>query len=155
MSFIFHVLFFGLIAGVLRTRFPLDLGLFIFFTNDGMTEWALRKIGIRLVPGSLGETFVNAFVWGSGVSILFTHWKDAAPKWLVPFVLVDAPWFAIVGMAVGCALLKAISTTVVRRVLPWFGIKIAPDSRAWTIAYGVVGFAILGLVLLALSYAPG
>jgi hypothetical protein len=42
----------------------------------------------------------------------------------------------IVAMAVGCALLTAISTIVVRRVLPWFGSKLSRDSLAWTIAHG-------------------
>ncbi|WP_051389840.1 hypothetical protein [Bradyrhizobium sp. Ec3.3] len=151
VSFIFHVLFFGLIAGLLRTRFPLDLGLFIFFTSERMTEWALRKVGIRLVPDSLGETFVHSFVWGTGASILLTHWRAAAPAWLVPLGLVDPPWSMLVAMAVGCALLTAVSTAVVRRVLPWFGIRLARDSLAWTITYGLVGFAILGLVLLILA----
>ncbi|MCP3476272.1 hypothetical protein NLM33_39320 [Bradyrhizobium sp. CCGUVB1N3] len=155
MSLIFHVLFFGLIAGLLRTRFPLDLGLLIFFTNEGMTDWALRKVGIRLVPDSLGETFVHFFVWMTGASILLTHWKAAAPAWLVPLGLVDPPWSTIIGVAVGCAVLTAISTTVVRRVLPWFGIKLARDSLAWTITHGLVGFGILGVVLLVASYAAG
>jgi len=151
VSFIFHVLFFGLIAGLLRTRFPLDLGLFIFFTSERMTDWALRKVGIRLVPDSLGETFVHSFVWVTGASILLTHWRAAAPAWLVPLGLVDPPWSMLVAMAVGCALLTAVSTAVVRRVLPWFGIRLARDSLAWTITYGLVGFAILGLVLLILA----
>jgi hypothetical protein len=88
------MLFFGLIAGLSRSRFPIDLGLF-FFTNDALTEWALRKVGIRLIPDSLGESFVRAFVWITGVSILFTHWKDAAPAWLTPWLLPNAPCLSL------------------------------------------------------------
>jgi hypothetical protein len=36
-------------------------------------------------------------------------------------------------------------------VLPWFGIEIARDSRAWAITEGLVGFAMLGLLFLLLS----
>ena len=76
VSFVYYMLFFGVIAGLLRSRFPIDLGLFLFFTNDGLIEWGLRKAGIRLVPDSLGSTFVTAFVWVAGASILFAHWKE-------------------------------------------------------------------------------
>jgi hypothetical protein len=69
-------------------------------------------------------------------------------------VVVAAPnvhWSVIAGAALGCAVLKAISTAFVRRVLPWFGIEIARDSLAWTITEGLVGFATLGLLFLLLS----
>ncbi len=147
VSFVFYMLFFGVIAGLLRSRFPIGLGMFLFFTNDGLIEWVLRKVGIRLVPDSLGATFVEAFVWVTGASILFAHWKDAAPAWLPP----NMPWSLIAGAALGCAVLKAISTTFVRKVLPWAGVKIARDSLAWTITEGLVGFAMLGLLFLLLS----
>jgi hypothetical protein len=150
VSFVFYMLLFGVIAGLLRSRFPIDLGMFFFFTNEGLIEWVLRKVGIRLVPGSLGETFVMAFVWVTGASTLFAHWKDSAPAWLSWFP-ASAPWSLIAGAALGCAVLKAISTAFVRRVLPWVGIEIARDSLAWTITEGLVGFAMLGLLVLLLS----
>ena len=151
VSFVFYMLFFGVIAGLLRSRFPIDLGIFLFFTNDGLIEWALRKVGIRLVPDSLGATFVTAFVWVAAASILFAHWQDSAPAWLSSWLPPNLSWSAIAGAALGCAVLKAISTAFVRRVLPWAGIKIARDSLAWTITEGLVGFAMLGLLLLLLS----
>src|SRR5689334_15349611 len=70
VSLVYCMLFFGVIAAVLQSRFPLDLGLFLFFTSEGLTEWVLRKVGIRLVPDSLGATFVKTFVWMAGLSIL-------------------------------------------------------------------------------------
>ena len=151
VSFVFYMLFFGVIAGLSRSRFPIGLGMFLFFTNDGLIEWVLRKVGIRLVPDSLGATFVKAFVWMTGVSILFAHWKDAAPAWLSSWLPSNAPWSLIAGVALGCAVLNAVSTAFVRRVLPWFGIRIARDSLAWTITEGLVGFATLGLLFLLLS----
>ena len=151
VSFMFYMLFFGIIAGLLRSRFPIDLGMFFFFTNDGLIEWVLRKVGIRLVPDSLGATFVKAFVWVTGASILFAHWRDSAPAWLSPWLPPNLSWSLIAGAALGCAGLNAISTAFVRRVLPWVGIEIARDSLAWTITEGVVGFAMLGLLFLLLS----
>jgi hypothetical protein len=151
VSFVFYMLFFGVIAGLLRSRFPIDLGMFLFFTNDGLIEWVLRKVGIRLVPDSLGATFVKAFVWVTGASILFAKWTDSAPAWLSSWLPSNAPWSFIAGAALGCAVLKAISTAFVRRVLPWVGIEIAGDSLAWTITEGLVGFAMLGLLFLLLS----
>lgn len=151
VSFVYYMLFFGVIAGLLRSRFPIDLGLFLFFTNDGLIEWGLHKVGIRLVPDSLGATFVTAFVWVAGASILFAHWKDSAPSWLSSWLSPNMPWSLIAGAALGCAVLKAISTAVVRKVLPWGGIKIARDSLVWTITEGLVGFAMLGLLFLLLS----
>ncbi len=151
VSFMLYMLFFGVIAGLLRSRFPIDLGMFFFFTNDGLIEWVLRKVGIRLVPDSLGATFVKAFVWVAGASILFAHWKDSAPAWLSTWLPPNVAWSVIAGAALGCAVLKAISTAFVRRVLPWIGIEIARDSLAWTITEGLLGFAMLGLLFLLLS----
>ena len=80
VSFVFCMLFFGLIAALLRSRFPIDLGLFFFFTNDELIEWGLRKVGIRLVPESLGATFISAFVWLAGASLLSVRWRDPRPR---------------------------------------------------------------------------
>jgi hypothetical protein len=151
VSFMFYMLFFGVIAGLLRSRFPIDLGMFFFFTNDGLIEWVLRKVGIRLVPDALGATFIGAFVWVTGASILLAHWKDSAPAWLWSWLHPNMPWSLIAGAALGCAVLKAISTLLVRRVVPWVGLEIARDSLAWAIIEGLVGFAVLGLLFLLLS----
>ena len=151
VSFMLYMLFFGVIAGLMRSRFPIGLGMFLFFTDDGLIEWVLRKVGIRLVPDSLGATFVKAFVWVTGASILFAHWKDSAPAWLSSWLPPNVPWSVIAGAALGCAVLNAVSTAFVRRVLPWVGIEIARDSLAWTIIEGLVGFAMLGLLFFLLS----
>ena len=75
----FYMLFFGIIAGRVAVA------------KDGLIEWVLRKVGIRLVPDSLGATFVKAFVWVTGASILFAHWKDSAPGWLSSWHPPNAP----------------------------------------------------------------
>jgi hypothetical protein len=91
---------------------------------------------------------VKAFVWATGASILFAHWQGSAPAWLSSWLLPNVPWSLIAGAALGCAVLEAISTALVRRVLPWVGIEIARDSLAWTITEGLVGFAMLALLFL-------
>src|SRR5258708_23684214 len=101
VSFVFYMLFFGVIAGLLRSRFPIGLGMFLFFTNDGLIEWVLRKVGIRLVPDSLGAPFVEAFVWVGGAAIFFAHWKVAAPPWLSSWLPPNMPWSLIAGAALG------------------------------------------------------
>jgi hypothetical protein len=147
VSFLFYMLVFGLIAAVLRTRFPLELGLFFFFTNDDLTEWALRKLGIRLVPESFGANFISAFVWVTGASILFARWKGTAPVWLSSLGPANPPsWYVIAGVALGCAVLMAVSAAVVRNLLPRVGIEIAPGSVTWEITRGLIGFAILVLL---------
>jgi hypothetical protein len=154
-SLMSYMLVFGVIAGLLRSRFPVDLGLFLFFTNDALIEWALRKAGIRLVPDSFGATFIKAFVWVSGASILLTHWKDSAPAWLSSWLPPpNAPWSFLACAALGWAVPSAVSTAFVRRLLPWLGIKIARDSLAWTLTENLVGLATLGLLFLLLSMPP-
>jgi len=151
VSFVFYILFYSVIAGLVRSRFPIDLGLFLFFTNEELIEWALRKVGIRLVPDTLGATFVGAFVWVTGASMLFARWKDNMPTWLASVFPLHAPWSFIAAAALGCAVLKVTATLFVRRVLPWGGIELTRDSLARTLVEGLTGFALLGLSMLLLS----
>jgi hypothetical protein len=147
--FVYCMLFFGLIAGVLKSRFPIELGLFVFFTNNDLIAWAFRKVGIQLAPESLGANFIGAFVWVTGAAILLTRWKESAPAWLTANMPPDPPpWSYIAATAFACALLSTISTVFVRQLLPKVGIKIAPDSKTGTMIRGLVGVAILGLMLL-------
>ena len=73
-------------------------------------------------------------------------------EWLVPVFTVIKLLIEIAGI-VFTKQLEAISTAFVQRVLPWFGIAIARDSRAWTVTEGLVGFATLGLLYLLFSQA--
>jgi hypothetical protein len=148
VSFVFYMLFFGLVGALLRSRFPIDLGLFFFFTNDKLIGWVLRTVGIRLVPDSLGATFISAFVWVAGAWTLLVYWKESAPAWLSSLVPSYWSWPLVGAVALGCAVLAAISTAVVGKVLPWFGIEIARDSARWQIVEGLVWFGILGLLAL-------
>jgi hypothetical protein len=150
VSFVFTLVFFGVIAGMLRLRFPIDLGLFLFFTDRELIERTLRRVGIELVPDTLGASFVEAFVWVTGATILFARWKHDMPAWLSSGFPAHASWSLIAGAALGCALLKVSATAFVRRALPLIGIELPRDSLAWTIAEGLLALALLGLCLLLL-----
>jgi hypothetical protein len=150
----YYMLFFGLIAALAGSRFPIELGLFFFFTNDELIAWTLRKVGIRLVPESLGATFIGAVMWMTGVSILLTRWQDFGPAWLASIVLPNPSWPVIAGVALGCTVLAAVATTVVRRLLPWTWISIVPGGVAAEIIRTLIVFGILGLLaLLGLNMA--
>jgi hypothetical protein len=149
VSFVYCMLFFGLIAGMVKSRFPIELGLFVFFTNNDLIAWAFRKVGIQLVSESLGANFISSFVWLTGAAILLLRWKESAPSWLSSIVPPDPPsWYFIAAMAFACALPSTVSTVLVRKLLPQLGINVAPDSMTWTIARGFILLGLLGLVLL-------
>ena len=49
VSFVFYMLLFGVIAGLLQSRFPIDLGMFLFFTNTfGSIEPASTDAGCSI-----------------------------------------------------------------------------------------------------------
>jgi hypothetical protein len=148
--FIGYTIFFGIIGLLLSSWFPLGLGAFLFFTNDEFIEWVLQKIGIRLVPDTLGSEFIKAFVFLTASVALLTYWKESAPAWLLPWIST-ASWPRIVGAALLCAVLATISTAVVRKLLPRIGIEITPNSLGWTITKGLIGLSVLGILVLLAS----
>jgi hypothetical protein len=149
VRFMFCMMLFGAIGVLVSSWFPVALGLFLFFTNDELIEWLLWKVGIRLVPDTLGPEFIKAFVFLFGLWTLLAYWKDSAPAWLSPWIPPDASWYFIGGAAFGCAVAKIISVAIVRKLLPQFGIEIAPARQGGAIL-AVLGM-LIGLVVLALS----
>jgi hypothetical protein len=147
----FLMAIFGIIGFLVSSWFPIALGLFMFFTNDELIEWVLEKVGIRLVPDTLGPEFIKAFVFLFGLWILLASWKASAPEWLLPWIPPSASWYVIGGAALGCAVLKIISVVVVRGLLPRVGIAIAPGRQSWAIL--IVLGALIGLMMLALLVA--
>ena len=141
----FSMIFFGVIGLWFSSWFPVALGLFFFFTNDEFIEWVLQKVGIRLVPDTLGPEFIKAFVFFTGLWALLIYWKDSAPAWLLP---PNASWPLVAGAALFCAALKVVSVAVVKKMLPQFGIEIAPGRQSWAIL--VVLGMLIGLAILAL-----
>jgi hypothetical protein len=148
VRFMFSMMFFGVIGYLFSSWFPVALGVFLFFTNDEFIEWVLRKVGIQLVPDTLGPEFIKAFVFLFGLWILLSYWQDSAPAWLSPWLPPRASWYFIAGAALGCAVLKLVSVAVVKKLLPQFGIEIAPGTQGWAIL--IVLGVLIGLVILVL-----
>jgi hypothetical protein len=137
--FIGCMMFWGLVALVSSSSFPLALGLFFFCTDEAFVAWVLERIGIRLVPETLGPELINASVFLIGVWILLAHWKDAAPKWLLSWLpTADVSWSTLGLAALACAALKTASTAVIKKLLPRLGIAIASDRQDWAIL-GLMG----------------
>lgn len=149
-----YALFFGLIGGLFSSSFPIGLGIFLFFTDDDLLEWVLRKAGIRLVPDSLGAHFARAFVFLTAMWTLLAYWRASAPAWLASWISPHASWSLIGGTALTCAVLSVTAAALTRRLLPRIGIAIPPGSLAWTTAEALIGFGVLGLLALALSTSP-
>jgi hypothetical protein len=148
VRFMSSMIFFGVIGFLFSSWFPVALGIFLFFTDDEFIEWALRKVGIHLVPDTLGPEFIKASVFLFGLWTLLVYWQDSAPAWLSPWLPPSASWYFIAAAALGCAVLKVISVTVVRKLLPQFGIEIAPGRQGW--ATLVVLSMLIGPVVLTL-----
>jgi len=151
-QFTTYLLVFGLIGFFFSSRFPIALGLLLFLADDRFIEWTLQKVGIRLIPDTLGPEFIKAWVFLFGLSFLLAYWKDSAPAWLLPWFPPGDSWSFIVGGALACAVLQIISTAVVRRLLPQVGIEITPDRQGWAILV-VLGVLIGSLILAVLVFA--
>jgi hypothetical protein len=59
-----------------------------------------------------------------------------------------ASWSLVAGAALFCAILKLTAVAVVKKLLPQFGVEIAPARQSWAIL--VVLGALIALVILAL-----
>lgn len=152
-----NLIFFGVIGLLFSSWFPTALGLFLFFTNDEFIEWALRTIGIRLVPDTLGPEFIKALVFLFGLWTLLAYWKDSAPEWLSPWLPPDASWYFIGGAALFLAALKVVSVSVVKKLLPQIGVEIAPNRQGWAmlVVLGMlIGLAMLGFLIADIFSKP-
>jgi hypothetical protein len=147
--FIAYLMIFGVIALFVGSRFPLDLGVFLFVTDDDFIVWALGKIGIRLVPDTIGTNFVRFFVWLIGLAVLLAVWSASAPAWLSSWLPAQPPagswWWALAGLAAIIAVIETAATAIIKRLLPWLGI--ARGSLRWTLAEGAIRLVVLGAVI--------
>ncbi|QPF88688.1 hypothetical protein [Bradyrhizobium commune] len=132
VDFAFRMILFGLIGLVFQSRFPLCLGLFFFFTDGEFIEWVLRKSGIRFEPDAIGPDIVRCFVSWFGWGTLLASWKSSAPQWLMSWMPPGTSWSFIAVSSLLLAIVDAVAATIMRRALPWFGLKIGRDSLAWT-----------------------
>ncbi|WP_426608997.1 hypothetical protein [Bradyrhizobium sp. McL0616] len=147
-DFVARMILFGLIGIAFQSRFPLCLGAFLFFTDGEFIEWVLRKSGIRFEPDAIGPDIVRCFVAWFGWGTLLTSWQASAPVWLMPWMPPSGSWSFIGATALMLAIVEAIAGVIMRRALPWFGLRIGPDSLAWTPIQLVVGLGLLAPLIL-------
>jgi len=156
VQFIGCMTFWGFIGLLSSSSFPIGVGLFFFFTDDAFIEWVLQKIGIRFVPDTFGPEFIKALVFLFGVWVLLAHWKDSVPKWLSAWLPPDGAWSAVALAALTCAVLKTTSAAVIRKLLPKFGIEIAPGRQDLAILGLMgVGVALLTFVPMLAAWSGG
>ncbi len=135
-----YAIFFGVIAGLFQSRFPLALGAFLFVADERFIAWTLAKIGVRFIPDSLGLAFIDTFVFFAGAWILITTWKESAPAWLLP--PVGSPWLPIAITAFACAVINSLSAMTVKKLLPRLGIALTPNGQS-AAEFGLVAFALI------------
>ena len=147
-DFIARMILFGIIGLIFQSRFPLYLGAFFFFTDGEFIEWVLRKAGIRFEPDAIGPDLVRCFVSWFGWGSLLASWKASAPVWLMPWMPPNGSWSFIGATALMLAIVEAVAAVIMRRALPWFGLRIKPDSLAWTPIQLLVGLGLLAPLVL-------
>lgn len=125
-----YAVMFGIIALLFQSRVPLYLGAFLFLTDGERIELALAKIGIRLEPGTIGPDIIKGFASLFGWFALLASLKASVPAWLAAWMLPDASWSFIAGIALLLAIVEVFATRAMRRALPWFGFESRPSGLA-------------------------
>jgi hypothetical protein len=143
--FVVYLMFFGLVALFAGSRFPLDLGVFLFFTDDEFIVWVLGRTGIRLVPDTVGTKFVSFFVWLMGLAALLAIWRASAPMWLASWLPPPAAWWVLALVAGVIVAIDSATTALIKKVLPRFGI--ARDSLRWILIEGPIRLFVLGALV--------
>ena len=143
-----YMVVFGIIALLFQSRVPLYLGAFLFFTDGERIERALGTIGIRLEPDTIGPDVVKGFVSMFGWFALLASLKGSAPAWLAAWMPPAESWSFIAGIAIVLAIIEAFAALAMRRALPWFGLRVRPDSLGWTAIKLVMAVGALALLVL-------
>ncbi|MDE5463871.1 hypothetical protein [Bradyrhizobium sp. CSS354] len=143
-----YAVLFGIIALLFQSRVPLYLGAFLFFTDGERIELALGKIGIRLEPGTIGPDIIKGFVSLFGWFALLASLKASVPDWLAAWMLPDASWSLLAGIALLLAIVEAFATRAMRHALPWFGLESRPDSLGCATIKFVMVIGVLALLVL-------
>ena len=143
-----HAVLFGVIALLFQSRVPLYLGTFLFFTDGERIELALGKIGIRLEPDTVGPDIIKGFVSLFGWFALLASLKPFVPAWLATWMLPEASWSFLAGIALLFVIVEAFATRAMRHALPWFGFERGPGSLACATIKLVMAIGVLALLVL-------
>ncbi|MGY8631748.1 hypothetical protein RAD15_04500 [Bradyrhizobium sp. 14AA] len=143
-----YTILFGIIALLFRSPVPLYLGAFLFLTDGERLESALRAIGIRFDPDTIGPDIIKGSVSWFGWFALLASMRGSVPAWLAPWLPPADSWSFIAGIALALAVVEAFAALTIRRAGPWFGWAINPDSLIWTTIKLVIAVAALALLVL-------
>jgi hypothetical protein len=143
-----YAVLFGMVALLFQSRVPLYLGAFLFFTDGERIELALGKIGIRLEPGTIGPDIIKGFVSLFGWFALLASLKASVPAWLAAWMLPDASWSFLAGIALLFVIVEAFATRAMRHALPWFGFERGPGSLTCATIKLVMAIGVLALLVL-------
>ncbi|MET4115106.1 hypothetical protein ABIB90_002111 [Bradyrhizobium sp. JR4.1] len=143
-----YAVLFGIIALLFQSRVPLYLGAFLFFSDGERIELALGKIGIRLEPGTIGPDIIKGFVSLFGWFALLASLKASVPASLSTWMLPDASWSFLAGIALLFAVIEAVATRAMQHALPWFGFERRPSSLACATIKLIMAIGVLALLVL-------
>jgi len=143
-----YAVLFGIVALLFQSRIPLYLGAFLFFTDGERIESALRAIGIRLEPNTIGPDLIKGFASLFGWFALLASLRASVPTWLAAWMPTDTSWSAIAGIAIVFATVEACAALAMRRALPAFGFQIRPDSLTATAIKLLIAVGLLALLIL-------
>jgi hypothetical protein len=143
-----YAVLFGMVALLFQSRVPLYLGAFLFFTDGERIELALGKIGIRLEPGTIGPDIIKGFVSLFGWFALLASLKASVPAWLAAWMLPDASWSFLAGIALLFVIVEAFATRAMRHALPWFGFERGPGNQTCATIKLVMAIGVLALLVL-------
>jgi hypothetical protein len=143
-----YAVLFGIIALLFQSRVPLYLGAFLFFTDGERIELALGKIGIRLEPGTIGPDIIKSFASLFGWFALLASLKPSVPAWLAAWMLPDASWSFLAGIALLFVIVEAFATRAMRHALPWFGFERGPGNQTCATIKLVMAIGVLALLVL-------
>lgn len=143
-----YMVVFGIIALLFQSRVPLYLGAFLFVTDGERIERALGTIGIRLEPDTIGPDVVKGFASLFGWFALLACLKGYVPVWLAVWMPPAESWSFIAGIAIVLAIVEAFAALAMRRALPWFGLRVRPDSLGWSAIKLVMAVGALALLVM-------
>lgn len=148
-----YAVLFGIMALLFASPVPFYLGAFVFLTDGERIETALRAIGIRFEPDTIGPDIVKSFMSLFGWFALLAALRASVPAWLAGWMPpAEASWSFIAGIALALAVIEACATLAMRRASPWLGVEINASSLTCAAIKFTIAVAVLALlVLLATS----
>ena len=143
-----YAVVFAILALLFQSRIPLYLGAFLFFTDGERIESALRAIGIRLEPDTIGPDLIKGFASLFGWFALLASLRASVPSWLATWMPTATSWSAMAGIAIVFATVEAFAALAMRRAWPALGFQIRPDSLTATAIKLLIAVGLFALLVL-------